>query len=338
MIAADSRHHPNWFPRDDGPVTIGFFLTADFPLLAFAAALDPLRQANRLTKRKLFQWVMISEDGEPMTNSAGFSVSSDHSIANAARCELVVVCAGVDPFRHYQPRVLAWLRKLNRQGVQLGAVSTGAYLLARAGLLEGRRCTVHWENFSDFQEEFPNVLASSAIFVVDGPFITSSGGTVTLDMMLHVVQAFYGQELAVAISDQFNHPQIRSQGEAQRMTSEARFGITNPKLSNIVDTMQNTIQAPLSVSVLARMAGLSSRQMERLFLTHFGKTPVGFYTELRMERAFELVSRTSLPVETIARHCGYRSVVHFARRYRMHFQASPAQTRNAKRGTRALRS
>lgn len=329
-LKRDASDQPTFLRHDDGPVTVGFYLAPDFPLLAFSAALDPLRQANRLSRATLYRWILLSEDGGPVSNSAGFAMPIDYAIAQAPRCDLVIVCTGVDPARFYKSRLLAWLRRLNREGVPLGAVSTGAYLLARAGLLDGRRCVVHWENFSGFQEEFPNVLATNDIFAVDGPFITSSGGTVTLDMMLYVVGAFHGKTLAIAISDQFNHPQIRAQSEAQRMTPEARYGITNARLSDMIAAMQNSLQAPISVATMARRVGLSSRQVERLFLSHFGKTPVAFYVELRLERAYELVSRTSLPIQVIAQHCGYASVTHFARKYREHFGITPAAARSAR--------
>ncbi|UAX97782.1 GlxA family transcriptional regulator [Ensifer adhaerens] len=311
-------------------VRVGFYLTPEFPLLAFAAALDPLRQANRLSETPLYEWVLISQDGSPVENSAGFAVPIDNSIENAPRCQVVIVCCGADPARNFNNRVLTWLRRLNRQGVLLGGISTGAYLLARTGLLDGRSCTVHWENFADFQEMFPNVLATNDIFTVDGSFITSSGGTVTLDMMLSIIVSFHGRSLAVAISDQFNHPQIRGQGEAQRMTPEARYGITHTKLCDVVRLMQSSVHAPINLAVLAKRVGLSSRQVERLFLSHLDRTPIDFYSELRMERAHELICRTSLPVDVVAQHCGYSSAPHFARRYRLHFGVSPAAERNAR--------
>lgn len=311
-------------------VRVGFYLTPNFPLLAFSAALDPLRQANRLNEHPLYEWVLISLDGSPVENSAGFAVPIDCGVDNAPHCDVVIVCSGVDPARYFKRGALTWFRRLSRQGVLLGGISTGAYLLARAGLLDGRRCTVHWENSADFQEAFPNVLATNDIFTADGPFITSSGGTATLDMMLSIVESFHGRTLAVAISDQFNHPQIRGKGESQRMTPEARYGITHDRLSSIVRLMQNSVQAPIGVEVLAHRVGLSSRQMERLFLSHLGRTPVAFYAALRMERAHELVSRTSLSIDVVAQHCGYSSATHFARRYRAHFGVTPAAERAAK--------
>lgn len=309
------------------PVTIGFYLVPHFPLLSFSAALDPLRQANRLSGRTLYRWVLISADGAAVKSSAAFDMPIDCSIDTAPRCDMVIICAGIDVTRNYNPRLLAWLRRLQRQSCRLGAISTGGYLLARAGLLDGRRCAIHWENAAEFQAFFPRCITTHEIFSVDGPFITSSGGTVTLDMMLYIVAASHGRALAAGISDQFNHSQIRPNDEAQRMRPEAKFGITNSKLCELIRAMEDSVDAPVDLSVLARRVNLSTRQIERLFRTHLNKTPSDFYLALRMVRARALVTQSSMALADIAQRCGYDSVSYFARTYRQQFGSSPSEAR-----------
>ncbi|RIY02576.1 GlxA family transcriptional regulator [Aureimonas flava] len=320
---------------DAEPSVIGFYLAPGFPLLSMAAAIDPLRQANRLSGRALYRWVLVSEAGAPVTSSAAIELSVDHAIDTAPRCDLLVVCAGLEPARHAGVRARAWLRRLHRLGRRLGALSTGAYLLAEAGILDGRRCAVHWESAAEFHERFPNVVRTRELFVVDGPFLTSSGGTATLDMMLHVVATAHGVALASAIADQLNHAAMRLEDEIQRLRPEVRFGITNAKLSRLVAAMEASVDAPLDLSVLARQVGLSRRQVERLFRTHLGRTPSDFYLGLRMERARMLVARSSLDLADIARNCGYESPAFFARVYRRHFGVSPAAARQAAKAGRA---
>ena len=316
--------------NDSGTTTIGLYLVPQFPLLSFSAALDSLRQANRQSGRPLYRWVLISADGGPVTSSAAFDMPIDCSIDTAPRCDLVILCSGINVTHNYSPKLFAWLRRLHRQACRLGAISTAGFLLARAGLLEGRRCAVHWENATEFREAFPHCLMTHEIFSVDGPFITSSGGTVTLDMMLYIVAASHGRALAAAISDQFNHSQIRPHDEAQRMRPEAKFGITNSKLCELVQAMEDSVHAPVELSVLARRVGLSTRQVERLFRMHLDKTPSDFYLALRMMRARTLVLHTSMALCDIAQSCGYDTVSYFARTYRQHFGSSPSEARRVR--------
>lgn len=318
------------------PIRIGFFLVPDFPLMTFSAALDSLRQGNRLAKRKSFEWVLISADGGDARSSSGLAFPVDCPMGKAPRCDIVIVCAGVSYIDGYDPNTFAWLRRIHSEGCVLGAVSTGVFYLAKAGLLEGRRCAVHWESLASFRSEFPNCFATDDIFAIDGRFLTSSGGTVTLDMMLYLIAAIEGRELASQISDQFNHPRIRRQDDAQRMQPEDRFGIRNAKLGFVIRRMESSLFDPIEISDLAQSVNLSPRQLERLFQSNLGTSPSKFYIDLRMSRAKELLLHTELTVAEIADVCGYESPSHFSRFYRSHFKESPAATRKADVLARAL--
>jgi len=311
------------------PVRIGFFLVPDYPLMTFSAALDSLRQGNRLAKRQAFEWVLISSDGSHSRSSSGLVIPVGHAMANAPKCDIVIVCSGVNYAAGYDTNTFAWLRRLNAEGCVLGAVSTGVFYLAKAGLLEGRRCAVHWESLASFRSEFPKCFATDDIFSIDGRFLTSSGGTVTLDMMLYLIAAIEGRELAAQISDQFNHPRMRRHDDVQRMQPEDRFGIRNAKLGFVIRRMESSLSAPIEISELADSVSLSPRQLERLFHANLGKSPSRFYIDLRMVRAKELLIHTELSIAEVADVCGYQSPSHFSRFYRQHFDESPAATRKA---------
>jgi transcriptional regulator GlxA family with amidase domain len=309
------------------PIRIGFFLAPDFPLMTFAAALDSLRQGNRLAKRKAFEWLLLSKDGDHVRSSSGLGFDADAAMGRAPRCDIVILCAGINYTDAYDSNVFAWLRRIYSEGCVLGAVSTAVFFLAKAGLLEGRRCAVHWESLASFRSEFPNCLATDDIFAIDGRFLTSSGGTVTLDMMLYLIAAVEGRELASLISDQFNHARIRRQDDAQRMSPEDRFGIKNAKLAFVIRRMEAGLGEPVEISDLAASVALSLRQLERLFHANLGKSPSKFYIELRMARARELLVDTGLAISQIAEICGYESASHFSRFYRQQFRETPAATR-----------
>jgi transcriptional regulator GlxA family with amidase domain len=313
------------------PIRIGFLLIPDFPLMTFAAALDSLRQANRLARARRFEWVILSVDGSTVNSSSGLGFEAEAPINKSSRCDIVIICAGINYTRAYDSSLFAWLRRIYSEGYILGAVSTAVFFLAKAGLLEGRRCAVHWESLASFRSEFPNCLATDDIFAIDGRFVTSSGGTVTLDMMLYLIGAIEGRELASQISDQFNHPRIRRQDDVQRMAPEDRFGIKNAKLGFVVRRMEATLGDPVEISELADSVALSLRQLERLFHASLGKSPSKFYIDLRMGRARELLVDTELSVAEIAEICGYESASHFGRFYRRLFKESPVATRRADR-------
>jgi transcriptional regulator GlxA family with amidase domain len=318
------------------PIRIGFLLVADYPLMTFSAALDSLRQGNRLAKRKVFEWTLLSVDGQDARSSSGLAFPVDAAIAKAPKCDVVIVCAGVNYADGYDSGVFAWLRRIHSEGCVMGAVSTGVFYLAKAGLLEGRRCAVHWESLASFRSEFPKCFATDDIFAIDGRFLTSSGGTVTLDMMLYLIAAIEGRDLASQISDQFNHPRIRRQDDAQRMQPEDRFGIRNAKLGFVIRRMEGSLFDPIEISDLARSVSLSTRQLERLFHANLGKSPSRFYIDLRMSRARELLLHTELDVAEIADVCGYESVSHFSRFYRKHFDETPVATRKADASGRSI--
>ncbi len=298
-------------------------------MIALACAMDPLRIANRLSGRMLYEWRVISRDGGAVRASNGVSLSAECGIADATDCAMVLACAGLHAERFRDRAVFTWLRRLHRRACRLGAISTGTYLLARSGLLDGRRCTTHWENVASLAEEFPRIIVSDDIVVEDGPFLTCSGGTGTLDMMLHLIAQQHGAGLATAISDQIMHPRIRDKQDHQRDALERRLSVAHPKLGGVVREMQRTLEEPLDIARLARAAGLSPRHLERLSARTLGKTPRDVYRELRLQRGRALLQQTGLSVLEVALACGFVSATHFSRCYRGWSGRSPTEERRA---------
>lgn len=312
----------------DRPLTIGFLLVPNFSMMAFASAVEPLRSANRLSGQELYRWRLYSADGAPVVASNGIAVMPHTSIRDAEPLGMAIVCAGLDVERYKDRIVLAWLRRLARSGCDVGALSTGAYILARAGLLEGRRCALHWESAPAFAEAFPNVSVSSEIFVIDGNFFTCSGGTAALDMMLYLIKTQHGHALATAVSEQFIHGQIRDHHDPQRMQLRARIGVAHPKLLAAVAAMEASIESPRSAAALARQARVSPRQLERLFRKYLGCTPTQYYLEVRLAHARQLLAQTSQSILAVALACGFVSASHFSKCFRAHYGFSPREARS----------
>jgi transcriptional regulator GlxA family with amidase domain len=194
-------------------------------------------------------------------------------------------------------------------------------------LLDGFRCTVHWENLDAFREDFPDLDVTGELFEIDGPRLTCSGGTASLDMMLSLIAQSHGRDLAAQVAEQFIHERIRDTHDHQRMSLQGRLGISHPKLLQVITMMEAHLEEPLARAELARRAGLSTRQLERLFRRYLGRTPTRYYLELRLHRARALLTQTAMSILNVALACGFVSASHFSKCYREFFHKMPREER-----------
>ncbi len=310
------------------PHHVAFVLVPDYSLIAFASALEPLRLANLISERDVYSWSCHTLEGNPVSASNGLSTRPDSPIDSASDAELVVVCAGLNVERQkHPPALLSRLRYLATHGAVIGAICTGTYVLAKAGLLNGYRCTIHWESLRGFREEFPNIDVTSELFEFDRRRVTSAGGTASLDMMLHYVATQNSMALAASIADMMMHHHIRSGDDPQRPDLRVRLGVSHPKLVASIALMEANIEAPLSCGDLAVAVGLSARQLERLFAKNLVTTPMRYYLRLRLIQARRLLTQTSMSVLSIGLGCGFVSASHFSKCYREQFGKTPSQER-----------
>jgi transcriptional regulator GlxA family with amidase domain len=311
----------------EAPLTVTFLLVADFSLIAFASAIEPLRLANRTAGHELYRWRLVSLDGNSVVASGGMTVNVDGVARDYERLKILLVCSGVDVQRNTDERLISLLRRASRQGTMIGAICTGSFALARAGLLKDRRCTIHWENLGGFSEEFPELELSADLFEIDRDRFTCSGGIASLDMMLHLIGRQHGHKLATDISEQVIHDRIREPHSHQRMELRTRLGISHPKLLAVINDMENNIEEPLSQTELAEMAMLSTRQLERLFRKYLSSTPTRYYLNLRLQCANQLLAQTSMSILSVALACGFVSASHFSKCYRERYGKTPRAER-----------
>lgn len=326
-----------WVGSRRGPaMRVGYLLIPSFALLPYASAIEPLRAANTITRQQLFSWVHLTPDGAPIRASNGVTIVPEFGAGETCDVDVVMVCAGsgVENFDH--SATFSWLRTLARQGVVLGGISGGAYVLARAGLLNGYRCTIHWDHIAGIVEEFPDLEITGKLFEVDRDRFTCSGGISPLDLLHHLMKTWHDPHLAAAMSDWFLHTSVRPGDAPQRMDIVQRTGINHGKLLKVISTMEQRLEEPASRSELARMAGLSLRQLERLFQSHAGSTLASYYLRLRLERSRNLLRQTTMSVLEVALSCGFISASHFSRAYRSHFGHPPRQERAHDRSSAAM--
>jgi len=320
---------------DNGkPRRIAFLLLPNFSMIAFSAALEPLRMANRLSGRTLYQWPLLSVDGAPVAASNGLPITPDADMNHCGPIDMVLVCTGENVHEVSERPITFWLRKLALQKVGIGAVCTGSYLLARADLLNGYRCTIHWENMASMREQFPHVIVSSELFEIDRDRYTSSGGIAPLDMMLNVIHRDHGGHLAMSISEEFICERIRGRNDRQRIPLRLHLGTSQPKLVEAVSLMEANLEEPMSLDELAQHVGLSRRQLERLFQKHLNCVPTRYYLELRLARARQLLLQTSMSIVDVAFACGFVSAPHFSKCYRDFYGIPPRDERRLKKPSR----
>lgn len=300
-----------------------FLLVENFTHIAFSCAVEPLRIANLVSGRELYRWSYVSENGETATSSNGTVTLVHHGLEDIPRCTRLFVLSGLGMKDRATPRLLAALRRERARGTPIGALCSGAWLLAEAGFLDGMQAAIHWEFHDAFMEEFPNINLVRNVFVADEKYVTASGGTATADLMLHMIERDHGYDLSVAVSDQMVYNAVRAATAEQRVSLQSREGMRNPHLAKAIQIMHDRLEHPVSPSTIAEEIGISVRQLERLFGKYLNTSPKKYYMELRLERARHLLLQTEKSVTDIALACGFENTGHFGRVYRAAFGVTP---------------
>jgi len=315
--------------KSSKPRRFVFVLMNNFSMLSFASALESLRIANRMSGKTLYSWMLIGEGGDAVTCSAGTTFKLDSDLFDLARDDTILLCGGMDIQSSTTRKLLGWVRREARKGVIIGGLCTAAFSLAKAGLLDGKKATIHWENSDSFAEEFEDVELTKSVFVIDGSRMTTAGGTSSIDLMLKLIADDHGEDLANAVADQLIYSSIRTDQDTQRLSVPSRIGVRHPKLSQVIQMMETNIEDPISPSILAKNVGMSTRQLERLFRRYLNRSPKRYYMELRLQKARNLLMQTDMSVINVALACGFASPSHFSKCYRAHYDTTPYRERGS---------
>jgi transcriptional regulator GlxA family with amidase domain len=318
--------------KDTAPKRFVFLLLDKFTMLSFASAIEPLRIANRVIGAPVYAWVLAGEGDGMVQCSNGAAFTLDIGLSEIDRDDTVLVCGGIDVQKATTKGILNWLRREARRGVAIGGLCTGAYALAKAGLLDGKKATIHWENQDGFLEEFEQVKLTRSIFLIDGNRMSTAGGTASLDMMLKIISADHGDDVANTVADQLIYSTIRTDQDTQRLSIPTRIGVRHPKLSQVIQMMEQAIEEPISPADLAEDVGMSTRQLERLFRRYLNRSPKRYYMELRLSKARNLLMQTDMSVINVALACGFASPSHFSKCYRAHYSTTPYRERGTQGG------
>ncbi|MCR9067299.1 MAG: GlxA family transcriptional regulator [Rhodobacteraceae bacterium] len=316
-------------PEPASPRRFIFVLLDQFTMLCFSSAVEALRIANRMSGQALYEWVLVGEGGGIARCSAGIGYQLDGDLDEVTRDDVVLLCGGIDVQAATTKRMIGWLRREARKGAVMGGLCTAGYTLARAGLLDGKRATIHWENQDSFAEEFEDVTLTKSVFVIDGNRITTAGGTASIDLMLKIIADDHGEDLANLVADQLIYTSIRTDQDTQRLSIPTRIGVRHPKLGQVIRMMEQNIEEPISPATLAKEVGMSTRQLERLFRRYLNRSPKRYYMELRLSKARNLLMQTDMSVINVALACGFASPSHFSKCYRAHYNTTPYRERGS---------
>ena len=308
------------------PGPIGFVLIPQFAVIALASAIEPLRIANRYLQTP-YTWKLLSLDGQAVADDNGILIQPHGCLYDEQALGTVILCADIQPDRYYARALRTWLQRMNTGGASLGALDTGCFLLARAGLLDGHRVTMHWEVVDAFRERFPKIVVAQTLFEVGARRLTCAGGTAAIDMMLHAIAADHGQGLANRVAEHCLHDHMRPGDLAQRMLPTARKRIHHPALAKAMEFLDGTLDRAVGIPELASYAGLSTRQLQRLFAQIIGEGPGQYHRRLRLEHARSLLRYTAISVTETAVAVGFESLAHFCRAYRQQYGQAPGVNR-----------
>lgn len=304
-------------------------VTPNFNLAATMGFLDPFRAANYLDGSILFRWDLASAAGGEVIASNGLSVTTKalRDMRNQTQ-DIVIVSSSWAPESYNSVPLHGALQRWARAGVTMGALDTGAFILAEAGLLRGHRATTHYEHIDSLKELYPETEVSEDLFVYDGKRITCCGGGAATDFALHIIRSMHGDSLVNASARYLFHHNLRPQGTSQNPGSVEPLGSTAPTiLKRAIKLMEDNLEEALAIPQICKRLRLSQRQLDRLFALYVKKSPVLYYRDIRLDRARSLVTQTDMRLSEVAVASGFSSQAHFSRAYRERFGLSPRTDR-----------
>ncbi|MFK8081618.1 MAG: GlxA family transcriptional regulator [Granulosicoccus sp.] len=306
---------------------VGFVLLDGFALMSYASAMEPLRAANLIAGRTIYDIRHMPVVGARSSSSSGAIVGANTYLGENVDFDLVLVVAGSGPQPDQVRRLEHWLRLLASRNVLLGGVSAGPLILARAGVMEGRRMTVHWDHADVLVSVSPNLIVERSLFVRDRGRLTCAGGTAAMDMMHALIAEQHGGRFAQSVSDWFLHTDVRAGENPQVAGLAERYGVSDIGVLRALKVMENHMSDPLTLAQISDIVGVSVRQINRLFRQHLAASTQEFYARLRLEKAQSLLRGSLLSITDIAQATGFANGAHFSRQFSREFGESPSRYR-----------
>ena len=317
------------FAPSPTPLSIGVLVLPQASILSVASTLDPLRSANRHLGREAFRWRVVSPDGAAVPLTCGLELPSAGGLRAAEGADALIVIAGFRQAEVATRPLIAALRRIAPRFRAIGGIDAGAWVLARAGLLDGHRATVHWEDLEDIAAAHPAVEVVPDRYVISGARITAGGAAPASDLMLHLIRARHGAALALQVAGSF----ITVARDGAEPQVGARGGRANPRrdprVTAAIARMEARLDDPEPAAAVAAALGLTARRLEGLFNADLGMGPGAYARDLRLQAARRMVTDTRHPLQEVALRTGFASQGAFSRAFKARFGLSPSQLRRA---------
>ncbi len=313
------------FAPSTEPLTLALLVLPQSSILEVASTLDPLRSANRHLGQDAYRWRVVSPDGRPVPLTCGIELPSNGPLTAAEGADALIVIAG---FQQSHSATQALIRDLSRSAARfaaIGGIDAGAWVLARAGLLNGFKATVHWEDHEDFAATHPQIDVAPDRFVIDRNRFTAGGAAPACDLMLHLIRARHGPALALQVAASFIT--TARDGSEPQMTHAKPDPRLDPRVSATIARMEATLDAPETTAELAAAIGLSPRRLEQIFRENLGLPPATYALTLRLAAARRMITDTRHPLAEVALRCGFSSASSLARSFRAQLSLTPSSLR-----------
>ncbi|MCA8867687.1 MAG: GlxA family transcriptional regulator [Rhodobacteraceae bacterium] len=320
----------NIFAADPGELSVAILVLPDSNLMALAACIEPMREANRLAGGTAFRWRLFSPTGGEVVLSSRLPLATE-PLTTHIECDLLIVVAGFNLIDHTPSALIRQLDEIAPEIRAIGGVDGGTWVLARAGLLNGQTATVNLDDLEEFADVFPKINVVRDRFTISGKLFTSSGAAPTIDLMLYLIRARHGPRLADGVAAALVYESAPMARRPELPTSTVRLERNAPKLARAVRIMGESLAKPMDASEIARMLGLSQRSLEVMFQKHLGQSPAACFLRMRLQEARRLVLETPLGLNEVASSTGFSSPAVFARAFRRQFGMSASALRRLHR-------
>lgn len=307
------------------PLSLALLVLPQCSILEVASTLDPLRAANRHLGTEAFRWRVVSPDGQAVPLTCGIELPSSGPLAMAEGADVLIVIAGYRQSEVATARLIRDLRRIAPRFAAIGGIDAGGWVLARAGLLDGRRATVHWEDLEDFAASHPQIDVVADRFVLAANRFTAGGAAPAADLMLHLIRTRHGPALALQVAASFLT--TARDGAEPQIAPHAPDPRLDPRVAAAIARMEARLDSPETTAQTARALGLSARRLEQLFDVALGRSPAAHALSLRLAAARRLITDTRHPLAEIALRTGFSSAATLSRAFRNSFGAPPSALR-----------
>jgi transcriptional regulator GlxA family with amidase domain len=314
-------------PELSSTIQVCILILPESSMMSLSSLIDPLRAANRLARKHLFSWRLVSLSGESVELTCGIKIDVHAALRADQVGDVFMLVAGFNQAQHAPKQSLGLIRKASSRFKKIFAIEAATWILARAGIVDNHRVTTHWEDLENFSFAYPQLTVVGERFVIDRKIWTSGGASPSLDMLLHYLRSTQHKSLALDVANVFIYNESKAATDAQAHVYLDRLKRIEPRLALAIEIMEDNIETPEPIKNLAKRVGVSQRSLELLSLKHLALSPSTYYLRLRLQAARKLVLDSNSPMSDIAVRCGFNSQSAFSRAFSKRYKRSPIESR-----------